>query len=127
MRQEPDAAVEAWLDRLPAESVWTTSITVFEVSLGLELLAAGRRRRALEDAFARALAEDFEDRILSFDHGAALLAGHIAADQRRAGKPVEIRDVQIAAICAARKAALATRNTRHFDGLGLTLLNPWAQ
>jgi toxin FitB len=127
MRQEPDGVAEAWLDRLPAESVWTTSITVFEVSLGLELLAAGRRRRVLEDAFARALAEDFEDRVLPFDQAAARVAGSIAASQRRAGKPVEIRDVQIAAICRARKATLATRNVRHFDGLELTLLNPWAE
>lgn len=127
MQQEPDAIAEAWLDGLPAESVWTTAVTVFEISLGLELLAAGKRRSALEAAFARALAEDFEDRVLSFDDGAARLAGRIAAAQRRAGKTVEIRDVQIAAICAARKATLATRNVRHFEGLGLTLVNPWAE
>jgi predicted nucleic acid-binding protein len=45
MRSEPDSAVVEWLDGLPPESVWTTSITVFEVRLGLEILAAGRRRR----------------------------------------------------------------------------------
>lgn len=127
MQQEPDPVVEAWLDGLPAESVWTTAVTVFEISLGLELLAAGKRRSVLEEAFARALAEDFEDRVLSFDDGAARVAGRIAAAQRRAGKTVEIRDVQIAAICAARKAMLATRNVRHFEGLGLTLVNPWAE
>jgi toxin FitB len=126
MRREPEAVAVAWLDTLPAESVWTTSVTIFEISLGLELLGAGRRRRALEDAFARMLAEDFEDRILPFDDGAARFAGHIAAGQRRTGRTVEIRDVQIAGICAARKATLATRNTRHFDGLGLTLVDPWA-
>jgi predicted nucleic acid-binding protein len=125
MRQDADAVVRAWLDELPAESIWTTSVTVFEITLGVELLARGRRRRSLEDAFARALAEDFEDRVLAFDQSAARLAGRIAADQRRAGKTVEIRDVQIAAICAARKGTLATRNTRRFEGLGLTLLNPW--
>ena len=37
------------------------------------------------------------------------------------GRPVEIRDVQIAGIVAARKANLATRNLRHFEGIGLTL------
>jgi len=38
---------------------------------------------------------------------------------------VEIRDVQIAGIAAARKATLATRNIRHFEGLGMALVNPW--
>ncbi|HVT15963.1 MAG TPA: type II toxin-antitoxin system VapC family toxin [Thermoanaerobaculia bacterium] len=127
MRRDPDPIVVGWLDGLPAESVWTTSITVFEVRLGLELLAAGRRRRVLEDAFAKALEEDFENRVLSFDAAAAQVAGRIAAQQRRSGRPVEIRDVQIAGIAAARKATLATRNLRHFDRLGLKLVDPWSR
>lgn len=125
MRREPDPPVLAWLDGLPPESIWTTSITVFEVCLGLEILATGRRRRQLEEAFAKALEEDFENRVLSFDPAAAQAAGAIAAERRRAGRPVEIRDVQIAGIVSARKATLATRNTRHFEGCGLALVDPW--
>ncbi len=126
MRREPDPVVVAWLDGLPAESVWTTSITVFEVRLGLEILAAGRRRRQLEEAFAKALEEDFEGRVVAFDQAAAHAAGRIAAERRRAGLTVEIRDVQIAGIAIARKATLATRNLRHFEGLGLALVDPWS-
>jgi len=126
MQREPDRKVLAWLDNLPPESIWTTAITVFEVRMGLELLVAGRRRRQLEDAFAKALEEDFEGRVLTFDLPAAQAAGRIAAEQRRAGRPIEIRDVQIAGIAIARKAALATRNLRHFEGLNLALVDPWA-
>ena len=126
MRREPEPAVVAWLDSLPAESVWTTSVNVFEIRLGLEILAEGRRRRDLEEAFAKALAEDFENRVLPFDEAAAQAAGVIAAERRRAGRSVEIRDVQIAGIAKARKATLATRNTRHFEGCGLALVDPWA-
>ena len=125
MQRDPDPHVVAWLDGLPAESVWTTSITAFEVRFGLELLAKGRRRRQLEDAFAKALEEDLEGRVLPFDQPAAQAAGSIAADRRHAGRPVEIRDVQIAGIVATRKATLATRNVRHFNGIGLRLLDPW--
>jgi predicted nucleic acid-binding protein len=82
-------------------------------------------RRHLEDAFAQALAEDFEGRVLPFDQPAAQAAGRIAAERRRAGRPVEIRDVQVAGIAVARKAALATRNRRRFEGLGLALVDPW--
>jgi predicted nucleic acid-binding protein len=38
MWTEPDTEVVDWLDGLPPESVWTTSITVFEVRMGLDLL-----------------------------------------------------------------------------------------
>lgn len=126
MRHEPEPAVVAWLDGLPPESIWTTSITVFEVRLGLEILAEGRRRRQLEDAFSQALAEDLEGRILPFDVAAAQAAGRIAAERRQIGRTVEIRDVQIAGIVQARKGTLATRNTRRFEGCGLVLVDPWS-
>jgi hypothetical protein len=47
----------------------------------------------------------------------------MAASQRGSGAPVEIRPVQIAGIAAARRATLATGN-RHFEGIGLTLVDP---
>ena len=126
MRRDPDPAVITWLDGVPAESVWTTAITVFEVRFGLALLLASRRRRRLEEAFARALQEDLESRILSFDHNAAQAAGILAAKLRREGRSVEIRDTLIAGIVTARKATLATRNTRHFEGIDLSLVDPWS-
>jgi hypothetical protein len=126
MRRNANPAVVAWLDNQPVESVWITAVTVFEVHFGLELLTQGRRRRQLEDEFARALDEDFEGRILPFERNAAREAAVIAARQRQGGHPIEIRDAQIAGIAAARRATLATRNTRHFAGLGITLVDPWA-
>lgn len=127
MQGELDQTVVTWLDEQPSESVWTTSITVFEVRLGLELLAKGRRRSRLEQAFERLLAEDLDGRVQLFDRAAADAAGTIAASRQRAGRTVEIRDVQIAGITNARKATLATRNLRHFEGLGINLVDPWQQ
>ncbi len=127
MRPEPEPVVVKWLNGLPPESIWTTSVTVFEVRLGLELLAEGKRRRQLEESFSRMLEEDLEGRVLSFDQAAAQAAGRIDAGCRRAGRPVEIRDVQIAGIVNVRKATLATRNTRHFVGCGLVLVDPWSE
>jgi predicted nucleic acid-binding protein len=127
MQREPDAVVVAWLDHQPAPSIWTTSVTVFEIRFGLEILPAGRRRRELEDAFARAIEEDFEGRVLAFDQAAALAAGTIAARRRRTGRSVEIRDTQIAGIVSARHGSLATRNTRHFADLGLSVVDPWSR
>lgn len=126
MRREPDPAVVAWLDEQPGESIWTTAITVFEVLFGLELLARGRRRRQLEVAFSVAMTEDFEGRILPFDHDAAREAATRAAARRAAGTPVDFRDIEIAGIVSARRATLATRNVRHFEGLGIAVVDPWA-
>jgi predicted nucleic acid-binding protein len=124
MRVAGEPAVERWFDAQPPESVWTTTITIFEICFGLALLAPGRRDR-LRDAFDRAIDELLGGRVLPFDQTAAETAATIATKQRQIGQPVEIRDVEIAGIALARKASLATRNTRHFRGLGIILINPW--
>ncbi len=126
MHRNPDPRVVTWLDGLPPESVWTTAITVFEVQFGLALLVPSRRRRQLEEAFARALEEDLEQRILPVDQSAARSAGAIAARRRHAGCSVEIRDALIAGVVVARKASLATRNVKYFEGLDLPIIDPWS-
>jgi predicted nucleic acid-binding protein len=125
MRDRPDAAVITWLDEQPAESIWTSAITVLEVRTGLELLRASRRRTRLEIAFDQLLRDDLDGRVLAFDTVAANAAGVAVAAAQRRGKSVEIRDCQIAGIALARRATLATRNVRHFEPLGVTVVDPW--
>jgi predicted nucleic acid-binding protein len=125
MRRDADPMVVAWLDRQAPESIWTTAVTVFEIRFGLELLPPGRRRRQLEEAFARALEEDFEGRILPFDYEAAREAASRAASRRLTGRTIDFRDLEIAGIVSARRATLATRNARHFEELGIELVDPW--
>lgn len=115
----------AWLDTQPAESIWLTSITLFETAFGLALLPAGKRRRALEAAFAELLTDDLGGRVAAFDAQAAQAASVLAARRRRAGRTVDMRDTQIAGIAIARRASLATRNVRHFEGVP-NIVNPWA-
>ncbi|MFA6021391.1 MAG: type II toxin-antitoxin system VapC family toxin [Rhodospirillales bacterium] len=126
MRRDADPVVVAWLDRQPSESLWITTITVFEIRFGLELLPDSRKRKALEKAFAQALEEDFQRRILPFDFRAAEEAAMLAARRRNAGQTVEFRDTQIAGIALARQATLATRNVRHFQDVPVTIIDPSA-
>lgn len=125
MRDRPDPAVVTWLDEQPAESVWTTAISVLEVRMGLELLRASRRRTQLEAAFSQLLQEDLDGRVLAFDSPAADTAGVALAAAQRKGRSTEIRDGQIAGIVLARRATLATGNARHFEPLGITIVDPW--
>ena len=125
MRPAPDTAVVRWLDRQPAESIWITSITLFEARFGLALLPSGRRRQRLESEFDRLLHEDLENRVLDFDGAAATEAATLAAVRQKSGRPVDMRDSQIAGIALARHATLATRNVRHFADLELLIVDPW--
>ena len=125
MRREPILAVVSWIDQQPAESIWITSITLFEARFGLALLPSGRRRKALEAAFDALLADDLEGRVLDFDRPAAEAAAVLAAKRQREGRVIDIRDTQIAGIVIARRAKLATRNVKHFADLSADVVNPW--
>lgn len=127
MRAPADERVADWLDAQPAEQIWTTAITAFEVHFGLLSLPAGRRRTALQRAFEALLSQDLDNRVLVFDQSAAEQAAVIAARLKTLGRPVDIRDIQIGGIASARRAALATGNARHFQHMSITLVDPWAQ
>ena len=126
MHTIPNATVVSWLNRQPAESIWITSITLFETRFGLALLPSGRRRQALESAFDHLLKEDLENRILDFDSAAATAAASLAAARQKSGRSVDLRDTQIAGIALVRRASLATRNVRHFSDLKISIVDPWA-
>jgi predicted nucleic acid-binding protein len=126
MRTAPEPAVVSWLDRQPSDSVWLTSVTVFETRFGLALLPKGRRRTALLRAFDRVLADDLSNRVLDFDSVAAAEAARLAAERQHAGRVVDLRDTLIAGIAQARRATIATRNTAHFEGLDVPVVNPWS-
>ncbi|MBI5438251.1 MAG: type II toxin-antitoxin system VapC family toxin [Nitrosomonadales bacterium] len=125
MRSEPDKAVVNWLDDQVTDSIWITSITLFEAHFGLALLPEGARRQLLAARFDDLLATDLENRVLLFDQAAAKKAADLAAQRKYAGRPVDMRDTFIAGIALARKARIATRNTRHFDDLPGMVINPW--
>jgi predicted nucleic acid-binding protein len=125
MRPEPDAAVLAWLNGQPADTQWLNSVVVSELLYGVARLPDGKRRAQLALAVQAMLAEDFAGRVLPFDLEAAVVYADLVAMRERQGQPIDVADAQIAAICLAHGATLATRNTKHFEGVGLTLMNPW--
>jgi toxin FitB len=125
MLTEKDRGVVAWFNREPLDSLWLTSITVFEVQYGLALMAPGRKQFQRLEAFERLKNELLKGRVFAFDAAAGETAARFAAQRRAAGRPVEFRDAEIAGIVSARSATLATRNTRDFEGFGIDLVNPW--
>lgn len=66
-----------------------------------------------------------KDKVLGFDRAGASHYAQIAADREGAGRPISIADAQIAAVCRAGEVPLATRNVHDFEGVGITLVDPW--
>jgi predicted nucleic acid-binding protein len=125
MRPAADLIVIKWLDAQPILAVWTTSVTIFELRAGISIMPESRRRGSLQASFDRVIENLIDDRILPFDTPAAVESARLAGIRRRMGRPNELRDTMIAGIAVARRATLATRNTRHFDDLPVPVVNPW--
>jgi predicted nucleic acid-binding protein len=125
MQQQPDPVVVNWLDAQAAEAIWITSITLFEARYGLDLLPDSQRKTQLQQRFDQLVQSDLANRVLVFDVRAAHMAAHLAAERKKRGRPVDMRDTFIAGIALAQSATLATRNTRHFDDLATPVINPW--
>ena len=125
MQREPDPLIVGWLDDQPAESIWTTAITVFEIEFGLRILDDGQRKTHLMNAFDGILSSELDGRVLALDVGAAKQTASLSAKCRQLGRPIDIRDAMIGGISAQSKADLATRNIRHFADTGLRVIDPW--
>jgi len=124
MRPAPSELVRDWVISQAVGELYTTAITVAEIRYGLERLADGRRKDRLKAA-ADDVFTAFSDYVLPFDADAA---GHYALVVTRrddAGLPIEGFDAQIAAICRARGAVLATRNVKDFLETGIDVIDPW--
>lgn len=66
------------------------------------------RYREIEQLMARAT-------IVPFDSAAAQIYGKIRSELHATGKPIGEMDTLIGAVAVAHKAALVTRNVRHFE------------
>lgn len=124
MRPSPDERVRAW-DRANSGKTWLSTVVIGELLSGVALMQDGQRRRALQQGY-EALVAAQADRMAPFDLEAAHHYAHVLAYQIRAGRTPGTADTQIAATALARGMALATRNTRHFEGLALELIDPWS-
>lgn len=125
MRRSPDSAVETWAAGYALEELFFSAVGEAELRYGAAIMPAGRRRETLASDIESMLRASFENRILPFDSAAARAYAEIAAACRAAGRPVSQPDGQIAAIAHSRGMAVATRNIRDFEAMGIALINPW--
>ena len=127
MRECPKSSVARWASAHPVEGLYLSAVREAELRYGVAILPIGRRRENLFFKVEAMLKDGFEDRVLPFDSDAARRYGQIAAARRSVGRPVASADCQIAAIAAARRMKLATRNVRDFEDMGVEIVNPWVE
>ncbi len=127
VRSRPDPNVVRWLAEADEDRIFLSVITFAEIRQGIEEMAAGRRREALKSWLRDELPARFEGRIVGVDLVVAEACGTALARSRQIGLNLAVMDAFFAATAATHGLTLVTRNTRHFEKLGIALLNPWRE
>ena len=125
MQPMPDSKVMRWIDQQPFHSIWTSSVTLFELRTGLLSMPKGKRQATRMVFFEKWSAQVLQGRVLNFDTTAAERSAELEAAGLKAGRPRDPRDTMIAGIVLANHATLATRNVKHFEDIAKSVVNPW--
>lgn len=114
--------VEAWASGIPVADQFVAALTIAEIERGV---AARERTDRAQGEILRRWLEDrvlpaFAGRVLPFDLPAARILASYRVPER-----APLDDALIGAVAQANDLTVATRNTRHFEPLGVRCLNPW--
>jgi toxin FitB len=121
----PDANVVNWLFRHRHETL-LSAIVAAEIDIGVRTTSGPDKRKILAGWLDR-LIEAHDKRIVDFDlscarRWASFSAAVLIADMRAGSRAF---DTLIATQALELGVPLATRNVRHFEGIGLEIINPW--
>ena len=105
---DPNVARNATAYRQAHGFLTLSVISVMEVIQGYQRVGGSRRTQAFRNAIA-------SEEVLVFDQDAADLAGQIAGDLDRVGRPIGRCDPMIAAVAIIHGLELATDNLAHYQ------------
>ncbi len=114
--------VEVWAASILLADQFVTATTVAEIERGVIAKERSDPRQGLilRRWFDEHVLPTFADRVLPFDLPAARI---LAACWVPELAPLD--DALIAAVAQSAEMIVATRNTKHFEPLGVPCLNPW--
>jgi predicted nucleic acid-binding protein len=116
-------AVEAWLRSVALVDQFTTALTLGEIEQGVRRKERDDRRqgRILREWYEIQVLSAFAGRVLPFDARAARVFGRYPVPEE-----APAHDALVAATAEAHGMVVVTRNVRHFEPLGVRVLDPWA-
>jgi predicted nucleic acid-binding protein len=119
-------ALVDWMDRNSA-ALFLSVVTVAEI---LDGIAKARREGAARKAAALSAWLDtllhlYRERILTFDVEVARIAGALSDAARGQGQAPGFADIVIAATARHHGLTILTRNIRHFEPLGVAVVDPF--
>ena len=127
VKPRPNAGVIAWLAEADEDRVFLSVVTLAELRYGIERMAAGKRRRRLDEWLRDELPLRFEGRILPIGDVVADAWGKLVAQSKALGRRMSALDAFIAATAEAHGLTLVTSNVANFAPTLKVVVNPWTE
>ncbi len=121
-RPEPQQSVVDFVASVPI--AWLSTITLHELEYGIALIPKGARRDAIKQ-FIDGLVGAYSDYIIPIEQREAQEAALLRALLKQQGKVLHLADSLIAGTAKVHDLTVVTRNIKDFEGLGLSLVNPF--
>lgn len=124
VKPAPDTLVVSFARTASAADMHVSVLSLGEIANGLVRMNAGRRR----DEIARwltGLELHYQGRLLPVDAEIAKAWGGLSARARMDGNATPVVDSLLAATALVHGLVVVTRNVRHFQCLGVEVINPW--
>ncbi len=127
VKLRPNRGLVAWLSEADEDRVFVSVVTLAELRYGIERMAAGRRRKRLDEWLRDELPLRFEGRVLPVDGNIAEDWGKIVARREALGRPIGAMDAFIGATAEVHDLTLVTRNAPDFESSVKAIVNPWTE
>ena len=124
--ERPDERVQKFLTTADRADIFMSVLTIGEICKGISGLPASQKRTILQKWLDEDVRPWFAGRILPVTQPIAERWGHLAAAAKQNGFALTVVDGLIAATAIEHDLAVVTRNAKHFEPLGLDVVNPWA-
>lgn len=121
-KKQVNSAVMHWWHRCNASELLISVVVLQELRYGIELVPDGKRRRELEDLLERSVVPGFAGRVLPVNEAIADLGGRLLAAAKISAHTAEVGDALVAATAKVHGLRVATLNRRHFERLGVELV-----
>jgi toxin FitB len=121
-------ALVEWMDT-HSTSLFMSAVTVAEIEDGIAKLRREGARRKSADlmAWLDTVLHLYGDRVLAFDAPTARIAGAISDRARGLGQSPGFADIIIATTAQHHGLTILSRNLRHFESLGVAVVDPFAR
>jgi len=122
-KRKPDPKVIAFLQYA---NILISCIVIAELAFGAHKLPDRHPGKLGYLNLVENLKRNYSNEIVPITTEIAEISGRLRASEKRKGRILEMADALIAATSVQTKTTLVTRNTKDFDQLNISLLNPFS-